>query len=262
MLASTPEIITAQPLQRQQGPCGGLVGSQAPALAASACGRLLAESKLSLLGTVACVGKGGAGKSSMNINLAVTAQKAGLRVGIIDADPQKSIFEWRLMRGDSDIPVHRCSPDRLPEAVDAAKRSGVQLLFIDMPPDSRYALAAARCSDLVLIPMRPTLFDLKVTQGLIQLLQSARADYAVVINAAPPLRREGDSPMVRETRDALAEIGARLWRRQITHRLAVPYAVIGGAGVIETEPDGFAAREYGALWRTVFKTLKLERSYA
>jgi chromosome partitioning protein len=165
------------------------------------------------------------------------------------------------MRRNHDIPVHRCSPDHLPEAVAAAERAGIQLLLIDMPPDSRYALVAARCSDLVLIPMRPTLFDLKVTRALIQLLQSARASYAVVINAAPPLRQAGDSPMVRETRDALADIGPRLWSRQITHRLAVPYAVIGGAGVMETEPDGFAAREYGALWQAVCNKLKLERNH-
>jgi chromosome partitioning protein len=261
MLAIQHEITTDQLSQLQQESTGGDAAPGADALAASAGGRLLGDSKRSLLATVACVGKGGAGKSSMNINLAVTAQMAGFRVAIVDADPQKSVFEWRRMRGNSDIPVRRCSPDQLPEAVAAAKRSGVQLLFIDMPPDSRFALAAARCSDLILIPMRPTLFDLKVTQGLIQLLQSAGADYAVVINAAPPLRREGDSPMVRETRDALAGIGAQLWRRQITHRLAVPYAVIGGAGVIETEPDGFAAKEYGALWQAIYKKLKPERNH-
>lgn len=158
------------------------------------------------------------------------------------------------MRASGDILVCRCGAD----ALEAARRAGIELLFIDMPPDWRHVPAVARHADLVLITMRPTLFDLKVTRFLIPILNSANSSFAVVLNAAPPLRDLGESPMVRQARDALADIGPRLWRRQITHRVTVPYATVRGATVVETEPEGPAAHEFRALWNAVRHDLKLK----
>jgi chromosome partitioning protein len=171
---------------------------------------------------------------------------------------QQSAFLWQRVRDRGDIPVCRCNPDALHDAIEVARGAGIEVLLIDMPPDLRHVPQAARCSDLVIIPMRPTLFDLQVTRGLIPLLTSVGVRYAVVINAAPPIRDHGDSPMVRQTREALAHVGPRLWRRQITSRVTIPYSTMRGAAVVETEPDGLAAHEYRALWNAVRNTLKLE----
>ena len=210
------------------------------------------------LAIVACVGKGGSGKSTTATNLAVIARQSNLRTAIIDADPQQSIFVWKCVRASGDIPVCRCGVDALEDAIEAARRAGIELLFIDMPPDWRHVPAVARHADLVLITMRPTLFDLKVTGVLIPILKSANSSFAVILNAAPPLRDLGESPMVRQARDALADIGPRLWRRQITHRVTVPYATVRGATVVETEPAGPAAHEFRALWNAVRRDLKLK----
>jgi chromosome partitioning protein len=217
-----------------------------------------ASRKAALLATVACVGKGGSGKSILSTNLSAIGLAAGYKVGIIDADPQQSSFVWRSVRGRNDIPVCRCSPETLESAVEAARRAGIELLFIDMPPDLRHVPGVARHADLVLIPMRPTLFDLKVTHSLIPIFDSAGASFAVILNAAPPIRDLGESPMVRQAREALADIGPRLWRRQITNRVTVAYATVRGAGVVETEPAGQAAHEFHSLWNAVRNTLKLE----
>jgi chromosome partitioning protein len=221
-------------------------------------GNAAARKKVSLLSSVAFIGKGGSGKSTLCIGLAVIARIAGLRVAVIDADPQQSSFVWKCVRARGDIPVCRCSPEALNDAIEAARRAGIGLVFIDMPPDLRYAPGVARHADLLLIPMRPALFDVKVTRVLIPLLASAGASYAVVLNAAPPIRDRAESPLVRQARDALADIGPRLWRGQITSRVTVPYATAHGAGVVETEPAGQAALEFRSLWNAVRNTLKLE----
>ena len=211
----------------------------------------------SLQATVAFVGKGGSGKSTTLTNLAVIAAQAGYTVGIIDCDPQRSSFEWQRVRNRTDIRVCRCGESEIEQNIALARRCGIEIVLIDMPPGARHALAAARCADLVIVPTRPTLFDLRVTHSIVQLLRSTQAAYAIIINAAPPRRRDGDAPAVREAREALAPVARRVWPRQITHRLAVVYATLSGAGVAEAEPAGVAAQEYAALWNALSADLNL-----
>lgn len=211
-----------------------------------------------LFATVACVGKGGAGKSTVATNLAVMARLSGLKSAIIDADPQASSFAWKCVRGSGDVPVVRCGVEALVDAIEAARRAGIEILFVDMPPDWRHVPNVAHLADLVLVTMRPTLFDLKVTRMLVPILKSADSSFAVVLNATPPLRELGEPPMVRQAREALADIGPRLWRRQITNRVTIPYATVRGAAVVETEPSGPAAHEFRSLWNAVRNDLKLE----
>ncbi|MBP0115396.1 MULTISPECIES: ParA family protein [Bradyrhizobium] len=214
--------------------------------------------RASLLATVAFVGKGGSGKSTTALNIAVLARMADFKVGVIDADLQQSAFVWRCVRESNDIPVCRCGPGSLDDTIEAARRAGLQFLVIDMPPALRHVPAVAHRVDLTVVAMRPTLFDLRVTRTAIQLLQSEGARYAVIFNAAPPYRGTCASPMVRDARQALADIGSRLWPHQITHRLSVPYSTVRGAGVAEVEPEGHAAAEYRALWRAICRDLRLD----
>jgi chromosome partitioning protein len=209
--------------------------------------------------TIAFVEKGGSGKSSKSstsINLAAVARRAGFRVGMIDADPQQSTTAWRSARDARDIPVCRARPEQLGEPIRAAARDRVDVLLVDMPPDLSHVAAAARCADLVLVSVRPTFFDVWVTRGLVEFLTSAKARFAVALNAAAPIR-EREAPTVRE---ALAGLAKRLWPRQITHRLAVAKALIAGAGVVEIEPKGPAAREYEALWTDLCNGLNPKRN--
>lgn len=206
---------------------------------------------------IAFAGKGGSGKSTTLTNLAVIATQAKYRVGIIDCDPQRSSFEWQRARNRADIRVCRCSENEIEQNVALARRCGIEIVLIDMAPGARHALIAARHADLILVPTRPTLFDLRVTRSIVQLLKSTQAAYAIVINAAPTRRRDGDAPAVREAREALAPIARRVWPRQITHRLGVVYATLAGAGVAETEPASVAAQEYAALWNALTIDLNL-----
>lgn len=218
----------------------------------------MASHKLRRFATVACIGKGGAGKSTTATNLAVIARLAGLRSAIIDTDPQASNSVWKSLRGRNDIPVVRCDPCALEATIAAARRAGIALVFVDMAPGLHHVPEATQHADLVLIPARPTLFDLKVTSDLIPILKSAACRFAVILNAAPPVRELGEAPMARQARDALDVIGPRLWRRQITARVAIPNATVRGAGVVETEPKGQAAYEFGLLWKAVTKAINLE----
>lgn len=109
-------------------------------------------------------GKGGGGKSTTAFNLAVVARRAGLRVGLIDADPQRSLSDMRVARGHADIPVQACRVEELPEKLALARQSALEHLIIDMPPGiGAHTLAAIGLADFVILPMRPTIFDLRAT---------------------------------------------------------------------------------------------------
>jgi chromosome partitioning protein len=211
--------------------------------------------------TIAIAGKGGGGKSTTTTNIAVVAYRAGLKVGLLDTDPQGSTRDWRRARGTSDIPVQSSDDTRLKEALAGAERAALDGVFIDMAPAiDAHALSIIGAADFVILPMRPTILDLGVTRKWIELLRSAAKPFGVVINGASPRRQGEDAPMVRDARSALRRIGAPLWSGQITNRVSIACSAIGGRGVAETDPIGPAAAEYAALWRGINRILDTDRS--
>lgn len=207
------------------------------------------------------LGKGGSGKTSTTANLGVIAHKEGLKVGLVDADPQATLRDWRLARGAADVPLQTCRADQWIQVLARAERAGLDRLLVDMPPAfvSHTPMFIAR-ADLVLLPMRPTIFDIFATRTWISRLRSSATAFGVVINAAPPRREGDDAPAVRDARAALRSIGVSVWPGQITHRLGIPLAAVSGRSVAETDTDGPAAAEYRALWRAIDLILDPNRS--
>lgn len=77
--------------------------------------------------------------------------------------------------------------NRLPRHLEEAGRAGVGLVVIDTAPHSEAAaLAAARSADLMLIPCRPAILDLRAIGDTIDLTRLAATPAAVVLSAVPP----------------------------------------------------------------------------
>jgi chromosome partitioning protein len=202
-------------------------------------------------------GKGGGGKTTTAINIAAVARKGGLGVGILDADPQRSLSDWRIARGNAAIPVQACRVEELLEKCALARASRFGLLIIDMPSGiGAHTITAIGLADFVILPMRPTALDFRATRPWVNLLRSAAQPCGVVINAAPP-RREGiDAPAVRAARLDLQSLSAPLWPGQITHRQSIPQSAISGRGVAEVDPAERAAIEYAGLWTSILRRIE------
>ncbi|WP_046864314.1 ParA family protein [Microvirga massiliensis] len=200
--------------------------------------------------------KGGSGKSTLAAHLASCANRPGNRALLIDADPQGSLALWHQLRGES-APALRRGTRGMAEALSAAKSEGAEWVFIDTPPNRSSAVAdAIRLATLVLIPARPSVFDLDAVRDTIELARELHKPYAVVMNAAPAKRNGTESAIVTDARRVVEKMGAPLWSGQITHRADFALALAVGEGAREFDADSSAATEITQLWSAVNRSVK------
>ena len=198
--------------------------------------------------------KGGVGKTTVAVNLAVAAQAAGIRTVLFDLDPQESAVVWSDRR-KAELPhVEFLTERRLPDALAAAEAQGFGLAIIDTPPAAGpQAYTAAQSVDLVLVPCRPSLIDLDAIRRTAQLVKSAGITAFVVFNAAPP----GATTLLDDARAIVDGAGLAAAPIVLRERSAFRASWPLGKGVLETEPRGKAAVEMSELQKWVFAQLNL-----
>jgi chromosome partitioning protein len=139
--------------------------------------------------------KGGSGKSTLAVHLAVIAQAAGRRTVIVDLDPQRSAAGWWWDTRTAKTPeLVETAPGELHAVLDAARTDGVALCVIDTRPSAGAdAATAAALADLVLIPTRPAIFDLKAIGATVDIVVRAKIPAFIVLNGAPASRGFGEA---------------------------------------------------------------------
>lgn len=193
--------------------------------------------------------KGGAGKTTLSVHLAVAANQAGHKVAVLDTDPQQSACVWAKARESEEPIVAPVSPMKLGAALDKAREEDFDLIIIDTAPNAGPdAVDVAKLVDLVLIPVRPSVFDLSAAKRTIEIVRAASVDSLLVLSACP--HRAPEIPMARE---ALGMSGLPVADVAIGDRRPFARAIQTGRAVIEFEPDGKAAEEINALLREVLK---------
>jgi chromosome partitioning protein len=191
--------------------------------------------------------KGGVGKSTIAVHLAAEAHAQGQRVLLLDLDPQGSAMEWANRRGDQPPDVSGANPASVGKEIERAKDEGYDLVVIDTAPHADHAaLQAARAADLVLIPCRPSTFDIAAISATLDLCKLANKQSIVVINAAPIRSR-----VTAEAEDAIAEKGGQVSPVVIRQRVAFQHCMIDGRTAAEFEPGGAAADEIASLLANV-----------
>ncbi|MBN3893802.1 MAG: AAA family ATPase [Nostoc sp. NOS(2021)] len=203
--------------------------------------------------TIAIVArKGGTGKTTLAVNLGVAAFLNKKQVALIDLDPQGSLSSWGDSREDESPAVVSAQASRLTHILEAAEKNNADISIIDTAANAEStALAAIRCADLILIPTRPAIFDLRAIQDTADLVKMAHKSAFVVLNAVPPQGNLGD-----EAQTGISEQDIEVCPWRLTQRIAFVHAVTAGLSVQEYEPTGKAALEIKNLYRWVLKQLK------
>jgi len=173
-------------------------------------------------------------------------------VVVLDLDPQATATAWSDARTDGEsLSVLSCQHGRLAAVLQVARDNGADIVIIDTAPHSEAAaLAAAKAADLILMPLRPEIFDLRAIANTTEMIAVARKQPVAVLNAVP-----SRGPKVMEARSALEGMGLEIAPPTIGQRASFGYAAIASQGITEFEPDGLAANEIRALRKWAAKRL-------
>ena len=194
--------------------------------------------------------KGGVGKTTIATALAVRAAEESRRVALLDLDPQESLASWWTRRGKTKNPK-LFEVDAAVEAIEMLISEGWEWVFVDTGP-ARIDLIEAGIvvADLVLIPTRPSAFDIEQTAICVELCENHSKPHAFVFNHAA-----SGTKLTKSSMQFLRKGGSTVIETPITFRPAYMAAVTVGKSGPEVEKGDVARKEIEALWVAVKKIL-------
>jgi chromosome partitioning protein len=194
--------------------------------------------------------KGGAGKTTIALNLSAALAAEGKRILLVDADPQQTAQDWAAIRKSAPLfrvvglakPVlHRAVP-RLVADYD------FDYVIIDGAPRSyEVSRSAIEAADLVLIPVQPSGADFWASRETVNLTKETQASKTTQKSMFVISRKVDRTVLGRDIANALAEFGLPILRAATTQRVIYAETLTAGSTVIEQQPTGRAAHEICAI---------------
>lgn len=193
--------------------------------------------------------KGGSGKSTVAVHLALAAHLRGRKVFVADTDAQRSTSHVLRGREGSGPELAATSGAKLFALQVAAQRAGTDLLIVDTPAvveeELSHAIVAA---DLCLLVIRPTFLDLAAAAQTTDIVRRLRKPMLVVMNQAAPARAGIDPPAVKRAMQVLEMLRLPVVPTVLRARAAYQSALDTGRSVEEVEGQAEAAQEVAGVW--------------
>ena len=191
--------------------------------------------------------KGGVGKSTAAVNLAVASIAAGQVAGVVDVDPQASATAWARVRTAKTPLVVTVGSDDLHKALGEARQMGYASVWVDSAGANTSDLTEdVREVDFALVPILPSPADVLTAFVSADLAKAAGTPFAFVLNSVP-----ARSPEAASAREVLARLGP-VCAAELGDRLAFRRAFGAGLGVVESDPGSPADVEVRALFTEVW----------
>jgi len=204
--------------------------------------------------------KGGVGKTTTAINLAIGLKKKNYNLVFIDADPQGSAIQWHAIEGNKSFEIlHHPSPIH---ATDIRQLSmNYDYVIIDAPPaigDISKAILAV--TDLAIIPLSPSALDVWSCWGTLKMIDEIRPlnsdiEVKLLINRKIPGTKIG-----RDSREAMKEFQMDVFNTELCQRVAFIDAMTSGVSVMQYAPHSKAAGEVERLCEEIIPQVSMEAS--
>ena len=189
--------------------------------------------------------KGGSGKSTAAMCLAGQWRADGNDVALLDADPAGTVLRWRETGSDfADITTEAALSEDIGKITSKFVGAGKDRIIIDTPGFHSPALEAAiACSNLIIIPVRPSPIDFQVAVDTAELIEKIKGTKKSKVVRFLLSQCNQSSVIARHVRAEMEEAGYNLLDGQLSTRVAYAEAALAGSTPTFTQSKGAAARE-------------------
>lgn len=186
--------------------------------------------------------KGGAGKTTLSVNLAAGLAKQS-SIAVVDADPQGSALQWRAIAADDAIPVYEASTDLPGQATELSRE--YNHIVIDCPPSvhAPQTSTVLQIGDVALIPVQPSPVDLWATVHIERAVTEAHEINPALRALLVINQLENRTTLSRLVREALAEIALPVAHTAIRRRAIYRNSALEGKSIFDMGHRGAAAAE-------------------
>lgn len=201
--------------------------------------------------------KGGVGKTTLAVHIATALARKKRKILLLDADPQGSALDWAAARRAEPLfPVVGLPKSSIHKELPALANN-FELVLIDGPPRVYdVARSAIMASDLVLVPVQPSPYDVWAAKEIIDLLTEATVYKPTLKKAFVINRKIVNTAIGRDVADALSSYPIPVLEAAICQRVAFAESATQGLTVYELDPDMLAAQEMNLLADEVEALLK------